>query len=102
MTVRVLVSTQISAGEEEKFEHAFADVASRMRGTPGHIRDELLCDVGDPSSYVLVGEWSSRDDFQAWFDAPEHPAMTTPMRQYWSGRARHGVYEIAVRVERRR
>jgi heme oxygenase (mycobilin-producing) len=96
---RVLVLTEINPGDEEAFEAAFAEVAARMRGTPGHIRDELLRDVRERSSYVLVGDWSSREEFQAWFDAPDHPAMTTPMRQYWAGRARHGVYDVVVRVE---
>jgi len=99
MSVRVLVLTDITPGEEEAFERAFADVAARMKGTPGHIGDELLRDVRAPGSYVLVGEWTNREDFQTWFDAPGHQETTTPMRRYWAGRARHGVYEVVVRVD---
>ena len=94
--VRVLVFATVREGDEEAFERAFAEVAARMKGTPGHIRDELLRDTRDPQSYVLVGEWTSREEFQAWFDAPEHQGTTTPMRQYWAGRAQHGVWEIAA------
>lgn len=96
MAVRVLVFAEITPGDEDAFERAFADVAERMKGTPGHIRDELLRDARAPSSYVLVGEWTSREEFQAWFDAPGHQETTTPMRKYWAGRARHGIYEVAV------
>jgi heme-degrading monooxygenase HmoA len=99
MAVRVLVITEITQGDEKAFEQAFAKVAAGMKGTPGHIRDELLRDAREPSSYVLVGEWTTREEFQAWFDDPKHPEMTTPMRRYWAGRARHGVYDVAVRVE---
>lgn len=97
--VRVLVQTEITPGDEEAFEQAFAKVAVGMKGTPGHIRDELLRDSRNPSAYILVGEWTSREEFLAWFDDPKHPQMTTPMRQYWAGRAQHGVYDVAVRVE---
>jgi heme-degrading monooxygenase HmoA len=100
MAVRVLVFAQIQAGQEAAFEQAFAEVAGRMKGTAGHVRDELLRDVRDPSSYVLAGDWTSREEFEAWFDAPDHPGTTTPMRRYWEGTARHALYDVAVRVER--
>jgi heme-degrading monooxygenase HmoA len=99
LSVRVLVMTEITPGDEEAFEQAFAKVAAGMKGTPGHVRDELLRDTRNPSFYILAGEWTSREEFQAWFDDPKHPQMTTPMRQYWAGRAQHGVYDVAVRVE---
>ena len=69
-----------------------------MKGTPGHIRDELLRDTREPRSYILVGEWTSRAEFLAWFDDPKHPQMTAEMHEYWAGRAQHGAYDIAVRV----
>lgn len=99
MAVRVLVFAEIRPGEEEAFERAFAEVAARMKGTPGHIRDELLRDVRDPQSYVVAGEWTSREAFQTWFDDPRHPETTAPMNRYWAGTARHGIWEMPVRVE---
>jgi heme-degrading monooxygenase HmoA len=98
MAVRVLVRTEITAGEEEAFEQAFDGVAGTMKGTPGHVRDELLRDVRERSSYVLVGDWTSREEFLAWFDDPRHPETTAPMNRYWAGRAQHGVYDVVVRV----
>lgn len=98
MPARVLVFAEIKPGDEEAFEQAFSEVATRMKGAPGHVRDELLRDVRNPSAYVLLGDWTSLEEFQAWFDAPEHPDTTTPMRRYWAGRARHSLWEVAVRV----
>jgi heme-degrading monooxygenase HmoA len=98
--VRVLVFAEIKDGDREAFEQAFAGVAQRMKGTPGHVRDELLRDVRDPRSYVVAGEWSSREEFQTWFDDPSHPDTTTPMRPYWEDTARYGVWDIAVKVTR--
>ena len=99
MSVRVLVLAEIGPGDEAAFEQAFGAVAAGMKGTQGHIRDELLRDVRESNSYVLVGEWSSREEFLAWFDDPKHPQMTQAMHQYWAGRAQHGVYDVVVRVE---
>ena len=61
----MLVIAGIAPGEENAFEGAFAAVAAGMKGTPGHIRDELLGDTRSPSSYVLVGEWTSVQEFMA-------------------------------------
>jgi heme-degrading monooxygenase HmoA len=47
---------------------------------------------------VLVGEWTSVEEFMAWFDDPKHPQMTAAMHEYWAGRAQHGVYDVAVQV----
>lgn len=99
MSVRVLVLTEIEPGNEQAFEQAFSNVAAGMKGTAGHIRDELLRDTRNASSYVLVGEWTSIDEFMAWFNDPKHPEMTSEMHQYWAGRAQHGLYDVAVRVE---
>jgi heme-degrading monooxygenase HmoA len=98
--VRVLVFAEIAEGKEDAFEQAFADVAARMKGMEGHVRDELLRDVRSGSSYVVAGEWTSREEFQAWFDDPKHPDTTTPMRPYWQDTARHGIWDIAVKVTR--
>ncbi len=99
MAARVMVFARIRPGDEEAFERAFAEVAAKMRGTPGHIREELLRDPTEPDSYVLVGDWTSRSAFQEWFDSPGHEGRTTPMRQYWEGRAEHHLYEVTVRAE---
>lgn len=101
MGARVMVFARIRPGEEDAFERAFAEVASKMRGTPGHIREELLRDPAEPDSYVLVGDWTSRSAFQEWFDSPGHQRTTTPMRRYWEGRAQHHLYEVPVRAEPR-
>ena len=94
--VRILVFATIKEEHREAFEQAFAQVAEKMKGTPGHVRDDLLRDVRDPSSYVVAGEWTSREEFQTWFDDPSHPGTTTAMRPYWEETARHGIWDVAV------
>jgi len=92
-----MVFATVKPENGELFEAAFADVSARVRGTPGHITDELLRDPERPGTYILMGTWQSREAFLAWEDDPVHRETTTPMRPYWLTVERR-IYEVAVRT----
>jgi heme-degrading monooxygenase HmoA len=98
MTTRVMVFAKIKSGEQEAFEAAYAEVTQKVKGTRGHLRDELLRDTRDPETYILLSEWESREAFLAWEDAPIHKQTTTPMRPYWAGRVERRIYDVAHRL----
>jgi 2-polyprenyl-6-methoxyphenol hydroxylase-like FAD-dependent oxidoreductase/heme-degrading monooxygenase HmoA len=79
--VRVQVTITVAPGEEAAYERAYAKVAERMRGTPGHVREELLREPGT-STYHLFAEWENEDVFNAWADDPAHLEQTAPMLPY--------------------
>jgi heme oxygenase (mycobilin-producing) len=96
MTIRVMVHAKVTDGCQEAFEVAFAQVRANVAGTPGHLGDELLRSDGDPTAYVLLSRWESRERFLEWEDAPVHREMTTPMRPFWSGGIERRIYEVPV------
>lgn len=96
MPARVMVFARIDPEDRPAFEAAFATVSRCVRGTPGHVTDELLHSEDDPGAYILLSEWESREAFLAWEDAPVHREATTPMRPFWQGRVERRVYETAV------
>ncbi len=98
MTVRVMVFAKIKPGEEAAFEAAYTDVTRKVKGTPGHVRDELLHDTTEPGAYILLSEWESKEAFLAWENAPIHMQTTTPMRPHWAGRVERKIYDVAFRL----
>ena len=42
MAARVMVFAKINRGDEEAFEAAYAQVTANVKGTEGHVADELL------------------------------------------------------------
>src|SRR5919199_562980 len=78
MAARVMVFAKINRGDEEAFEAAYAQVTANVKGTPGHIADELLRrneppdGESEPRTYVLLSEWESKEAFLAWENAPAH------------------------------
>jgi heme oxygenase (mycobilin-producing) len=98
MPARVMVFARVDPSQRQEFESAFETVSGRVRGTPGHLRDELLRSDDDPGAYVLLSEWESRAAFLEWEDAPIHRDATTPMRPFWTGRVERLIYETAVKL----
>jgi heme-degrading monooxygenase HmoA len=96
--VRIVVTATVDTSNQAAFEAAFAEVSSKVRGTSGHIADELLHDPERPENYILLGLWVSREAFVAWEDDPVHRATTTPMRPFWTNVDRR-IYEVAVRAD---
>lgn len=105
MAARVMVYARIDRGNEEAFEAAYAEVTAKVKGTEGHIADELLRqaeppDESDgPRTYILLSEWESKEAFLAWENDPIHMATTTPMRPYWSGRVKRIVFDVAHTIK---
>src|SRR5689334_5641993 len=95
MSVRVMVFATIKPGSQEDFETAFSRVTQQVKGTQGHIRDELIKDTANPNAYILLSEWESQEAFLAWEDAPIHKETTTPMRPYWAGNVERKIYTMA-------
>jgi heme-degrading monooxygenase HmoA len=86
--------------DREAFEKAFRQVSETVRGTPGHVRDQLLRDTEDPSLYVLLAEWDSEESFRAWEDDPRHLEMAAPMLPYVvSTTEERRIFEVRVSVD---
>ncbi|WP_327287041.1 antibiotic biosynthesis monooxygenase family protein [Streptomyces sp. NBC_01198] len=100
MPVRVMVTATIEEQHREAFEEAYRQVTSVVRGTPGHLRDEMLRDAEQPGRYILLAEWESEEAFRSWEDAPSHREMAAPMFPYWSGGGieRH-IYDVRARLD---
>jgi len=105
MAARVMVFAKINRGDEEAFEAAYAEVTSNVRGTEGHIGDELLrraepADPKDePRTYVLLSEWESKEAFLAWENAPVHTEKRNPMTPYWTGKVERIIWDVAHTIK---
>ncbi len=96
--IRVAVKVTVAAGREEAYERAYRKVAERMRGTPGHTREELLREVGT-TTYHLFAEWESEAAFNAWADDPAHMEQTAPLLPYLLESFERTTFEIVARPE---
>jgi heme-degrading monooxygenase HmoA len=105
MAARVMVFAKINRGDEEAFEAAYAQVTSTVKGTPGHIGDELLRRSeppdaeNEPRTYILLSEWESQEAFLAWENAPVHTEKRSPMHPYWAGKVERIIWDVAHTIK---
>jgi heme-degrading monooxygenase HmoA len=105
MAARVMVFAKINRGDEQAFEAAYAQVTANVKGTPGHLADELLRraeppdDDDQPRTYVLLSEWESREAFLAWENATVHTEKRNPMTPYWSGKVERIIFDVAHTIK---
>lgn len=95
-SVRILLTTVVQPEEEAEFLTAYRAVAEQVRGTPGHVREELLHEPG-ASTYHLLAEWSSREAFEAWVGDPAHQNDTGPLIPYLTRAFSRRVFDIIER-----
>jgi heme oxygenase (mycobilin-producing) len=105
MAARVMVFAKINREDEQAFEAAYAQVTANVRGTPGHLADELLRrneppdPDGEPRTYVLLSEWESKEAFLNWENAPVHTEKRNPMTPYWSGKVERVIFDVAHTIK---
>ena len=97
--LRATLNMKVKAGREADFEQAWRAIAAQVRLVPGNIRQALLRDPKDPSSFVLSTDWESRDAFSRFERSPEQDALTAPLRELRES-ASMAVYDLVVHVER--
>lgn len=100
MTVRIMVSARVQEKDQEAFEEAYRQVTAVVKGTPGHLRDELLRDAEQPGRYILLAEWESEEAFRTWEDALSHREMAAPMFPYWiGGDIERRIFDLRARLD---
>ncbi|MFL6110337.1 MAG: antibiotic biosynthesis monooxygenase family protein [Catenulispora sp.] len=92
--IRVMVHAKVAESDFGAFESEYKKVTDKVKGTPGHVRDELLRATDSSGGVILLSEWESRERFLAWEDAPIHRQTTGGLRPYWSGEISRVIYEV--------
>jgi heme-degrading monooxygenase HmoA len=96
--VRATLRLTVPPGREEAFERAWHAVAAEVRRTPGHLRQALLREPGEPGTFVVTSDWETAEAFQAFERSPEQDALTAPLRALRAS-ASMTVHKLVVHLE---
>jgi heme-degrading monooxygenase HmoA len=97
--LRATLTMKVKAGREADFERAWRAIAEQVRRVPGNVRQALLRDPKDPTTFVLTTDWESRDAFSSFERSPEQDALTAPLRALRES-ASMAVHDLVVHIER--
>lgn len=67
--------------KQQEFEEVYRKYKPGIESVPGHISEILVRSIDDPSSYMIVGLWQSKDFF-AWLQSPSHTEMVDMLNRY--------------------
>ena len=97
--VRATLYMKVKAGREAEFEGTWRKIAERVRQEPDNIRQALLRDSDDRSSFVITSDWKSREALTRFERSEDQDELTAPLRELRES-ASMTVHEIVEAVDR--
>jgi len=93
--IRATLYMKVKAGREDEFARVWQSIAERVRHEPGNLRQSLLRDPADTSTFVISSDWESREAFTRFERSPEQDQLTAPLRELRES-ARMAVYDVVT------
>ncbi|MBD0329775.1 MAG: antibiotic biosynthesis monooxygenase [Thermoleophilia bacterium] len=86
-----VVDARVRAGLEDEFLRRYAALGERVaQGLDGHVSHRLCRALDEPGRWLIVSEWETLEQSQAWDRAPEHRQLTGALRECWDDVRRAG------------
>jgi heme-degrading monooxygenase HmoA len=80
-------------GKEEEFEKGFLSTLEFLKSQQGHVESHLYHDVASKGSYLILSQWQTKADFDAFLRSDAFKkAVAWGRAEILRGRPRHTVY----------
>jgi len=96
--VRATLKMTVREGHEPAFEPAWRAIATEVRRAPGHLRQALTRDPGDPRVFVVTSDWETAEAFREFERSPQQDVLTAPLRTLRES-ASMTVHELVAHLE---
>ncbi len=91
--ITVGMNYDVIEGKQGEFEKVFAKVHDIMKQMEGHGESHLFLEVGTPSSYLIISEWSDETAFDAFISSEQFKSVVDwGKAQILSARPKHEIY----------
>lgn len=75
MTIKVTIKRHVQRGKEAKLNSLLIELRSRSLRRSGYLSGETLVSAADPSVHLVIGSWSTLDDWKAWENHPDRQEL---------------------------
>lgn len=79
-SIRTFLRMRAREGCEEEFLEAWRRAAQEIRRLPGCVQQDLLADVHDPRTYLIVAEWTEWAALDAFGRSEYRDRLTADLR----------------------
>ncbi len=67
--IRVLIERRLKEGVEKALQQTMREMRREAIHRTGYVSGETLRHASDPSRYVVISNWRSRADWEAWVNS---------------------------------
>ena len=99
MSVRMIVDVRVKPGSQDELRRSYAALRDGVRQQPGLLDHQLCQAADDPERWLVISEWESLEDSQAWDRSEEHARLLAPMRACFAQASRNA-FEVRDGVSR--
>jgi quinol monooxygenase YgiN len=96
-TVRTILRMRSREGCEVAFAEAWHRAALEISAVPGCVRQDLLADVDDPRTFLVVAEWVDRSALDAFGRSENRDRLTAALRDLRES-AERSTYQLLTTV----
>lgn len=93
MTVRTIVAMRTRQGCEQRFEAEWLLVAEKIRAMDGCLRQDLVRDVDDPRSFLIISDWVDRERLDAFGHSEQRERLLRVVRELRES-AQRNTYQV--------
>ena len=91
--ITVGMNYDVIEGKQNDFEKMFAKVLTVMAEMEGHDESHLFVDVANRNSYLIVSQWTSEQEFDAFIASDQFKTVANwGKEKILAGRPKHEVY----------
>ena len=78
--IRVTLVMKVKEEKENEFIQAWRSIAQYTQQVQGNMRQTLLQDSDAPTTFIIVSDWESHEDFSRFEKSHEQDVLTAPLR----------------------
>jgi heme-degrading monooxygenase HmoA len=92
MSVRVIIERQVEPGQEARLRLFMTQSRTKAIKAKGYISGETLKALDDPNKFIVLSNWNSAEDWNAWVKDPERVKLQEELKPLLTGKEKCTVY----------
>lgn len=92
MAIKVIIERRVKEGRETDMMNVLRELRSLALYRKGYISGETLHSKDDPSTYIVISNWQSLEDWEAWRTHPERTTMSKRLEELLVAAEKHSIF----------
>ncbi|NIQ38518.1 MAG: antibiotic biosynthesis monooxygenase [Proteobacteria bacterium] len=92
MAVKVIIERKVKEGKQYEMMNLMRELRTSALFRKGYISGETLHSRDDPSKYIVISNWQSVEDWEAWQKHPERHEINKRCEPLLASPESYGVY----------